>query len=157
VRHYERAMLKLYVLNGLAEPFPGKCQILNSILQTCSSKDLYTCVEILIDCIFVNYATPNNQYYLSDINNNNGGGSNANIGLSRLYYGNYAYDASSANECGKIASWRLKTISRTTSIGSEYEHIYGFLCTSSPFWLSLFKLEAMGARYTLACSLLPVC
>jgi hypothetical protein len=146
-------MLKLYVLNGLTEPFPSKCQILNSILQSCSSKDLYTCVEILIDCIFVNYATQNNQYYLSDINNNNGG-VNTNVSMNRLC-GNYGYGVVNQSEYGKIASWRLKTTSRT-NIGSEYEYIYSFLCTSSPFWLSLFKLEAMGARYTLACSLLPV-
>jgi len=31
-------MIKIYVLNALSEPFPSKCQILNSILETANPK-----------------------------------------------------------------------------------------------------------------------
>lgn len=139
-------MLRVYILNTLNEPFPNKCQILNSILETCSMKDLYTTVELIIELIYSDNFSHNgnsnytnndyskaNTFLTSDINNNNNNHRNFDI---------------------KSSSWPLKSINQAQS-GYDYNCIFNFLSTNSLFWSSIFKLESVGAVFDFNCSNLP--
>ena len=143
-------MIKLYVLNALSEPFPARCQILNSILETSNHKvnlnflnfsrekkclkfkiiilkDLSIAFEIIVNSVF----NSNLSNDISDINNNR-----------------------NINKYDSKTNWPFKI--SINQLGLEYNCIYSFLNTSSLFWSCLLKLESLNAVFSLPCASLPV-
>ena len=93
---------------------------------------------------FNNYDLTGNKsnFYTSDINNNNN-----NNNHHRNIQDNQQYISRS--------NWPLKTINQSQN-GYEYNCIFNFLNTNSLLWLSIFKLESIGALFSLNCTNLPV-
>ena len=124
-------MLKENIYNALLEPFPNKCIIINSIIEVCTSmKDLITCFEIIVDCIFSNYSTINNntnRFFRSNIDLNN------NINNT---YNNFQRNSNLKN----ISQFKLKLVTKNSS---EYDSVYQFLNTNSLMWSTMFKLEKL--------------
>ena len=139
-------MLKINLINALYEPFPEKCHILNSFLESpANSKSLYDTFELLVDFIFSNtYINASNSLTstFSDINNNN----------SRTVYG---ATASGDQFIRPPATWPLKLINKT-QYDHEHECIFNFLSTNSPLWLAIFRLDNLGSIFNVSCNSLPV-
>lgn len=136
-------MLKLKLINALAEPFPQRCQLLNHILDNAASgKDLYVMFELLVDFIFTNS-------YI------NGPASNGNLILT-------SFGSTEANrpvhEALRPPSWPLKLLNRTNQqqYKVEYDCILQFLNSKSILWSAMFKLEQTGALFSISCNSLPV-
>lgn len=93
--------------------------------------------EIIVNCIFSNSNAINyiyNDYSSSDINNNN------NLNRSNIE---------------QKFNWPLKLVNRS-QYSLEYDCMFNFLNTSSPFWISIFRLDNLGATFNIECNSLPV-
>jgi hypothetical protein len=160
-------MLKINLINALAEPFPNKVYALNAILEIANSKvtifptqllskirtkikinklqkELFETFEFLVDFIFSSSFLSNNSSIGSFANVS----SNADINNNRTVY-------QQNNECVRLPNWPLKLTNRTQH-GLEYDCMFSFLNSSSPFWQSIFKLDHMNATFTINCNSLPV-
>ena len=116
------------------------CYLLNFLIFNFNFQDLYTTFELIVNLIFTNssHLSSDLQYaYVSDLNNNN-----------------RSMNTSTTNKLDPKTSWPFKVTQQQH--GFEHGYIFSFLNTSSIFWSSLFKLDSLGAEFSLPCASLPV-
>ena len=124
-------MFKNNILNAFVnQSFPNKCQTLNTILEECNPKELCSSFEIIVNCLFS--SSKKISYICSNVPDFN----------------------YSSNIEPKV-NWPLKLVNRSQH-GIEYDCIFNFLNTNSIFWFTIFKLDHMGATFSIEANSLPV-
>ncbi|CAF0889215.1 unnamed protein product [Brachionus calyciflorus] len=141
-------MLKINLLNILSEPLPNKCNQLNTLLETSNLKDLYTYIEFIINFIFSNNQLKSNLnfYDLHPVETNL---------KTQQHSLNLTNAPTSTLQNLYQTNWPLKLVNRS-QYGIDYDFIFNFLNTNSIFWLSLFKLDEIGAVFRLPSSAFPL-